>query len=249
MPDNLPWRAINDYLTEIGAEQTKDRFLSTVLSALPRLVPFDVEGGVFQVMGRCLHVVGASEERIRMYTDYYQYRQPFFEETGAPIPPADLLGAQITDWSGRYIHTEMVTDFIVPGGIRKTLTSMLPGNRFLIAVHRSRLALDFTDLDRSIMTVVSPHIRNFSSIWEKLGNQSTPAVEVVVDSFPALSHREAEIAALLCDGLSTGEIATRLFISRRTVEAHLAHIYDKLDVRTRGSPKKLIVSGIGQSQS
>ena len=38
---------------------------------------------------------------------------------------------------------------------------------------------------------------------------------------------------LLADGLTNREIAERLFISQKTVAAHVAHIYDKLDVHSR----------------
>jgi len=45
--------------------------------------------------------------------------------------------------------------------------------------------------------------------------------------------REAQIAALLCRGLTTSEIASKLFISRRTVEWHLENLYLKLGARTK----------------
>jgi DNA-binding NarL/FixJ family response regulator len=48
-----------------------------------------------------------------------------------------------------------------------------------------------------------------------------------------LSHRESEILALLTEGLSNKEIATRLAISFSTVRTHLMHIYEKLHVRCR----------------
>jgi PAS domain S-box-containing protein len=48
-----------------------------------------------------------------------------------------------------------------------------------------------------------------------------------------LTAREAEILGLLSDGLSAPEMATRLSVSVRTVESHLANAYRKLGVRTK----------------
>jgi predicted ATPase/DNA-binding CsgD family transcriptional regulator len=48
-----------------------------------------------------------------------------------------------------------------------------------------------------------------------------------------LTSREREIAALVAGGLSNRQIADRLFISRRTVDAHVNHIYAKLRISSR----------------
>lgn len=49
----------------------------------------------------------------------------------------------------------------------------------------------------------------------------------------SLTARESEVLDLLDQDLSNPQIAERLFISRRTVEAHLRSIYDKLGVKSR----------------
>jgi DNA-binding CsgD family transcriptional regulator len=49
----------------------------------------------------------------------------------------------------------------------------------------------------------------------------------------ALTPRELEIARSVAAGLNNAEAAAAHFISRRTVEAHLARIYHKLGVRSR----------------
>lgn len=49
-----------------------------------------------------------------------------------------------------------------------------------------------------------------------------------------LSPREREILELLIDGLRYKEIGARLSISIDTVRTHIRHIYDKLQVRSRG---------------
>jgi len=48
-----------------------------------------------------------------------------------------------------------------------------------------------------------------------------------------LTRREAEVAALVAQGLTNRDIATRLFISVRTVEVHVDHILTKLGFHTR----------------
>ena len=47
---------------------------------------------------------------------------------------------------------------------------------------------------------------------------------------PDLSAREIEIIQLCANGMSAQQIADRLGLSRRTVEAHKSHIFEKLDI-------------------
>lgn len=48
-----------------------------------------------------------------------------------------------------------------------------------------------------------------------------------------LTPREREIARLVAAGSSNREVAERLFVSPKTVESHLSHVFTKLDVRNR----------------
>ena len=41
------------------------------------------------------------------------------------------------------------------------------------------------------------------------------------------------MAALVAEGLANGEIASRLYVSKRTVETHISRLYLKLQVTTR----------------
>ena len=48
-----------------------------------------------------------------------------------------------------------------------------------------------------------------------------------------ISEREMEILRLAAKGMSNQDIANKLFLSRRTVQAHLASIFRKMDVGSR----------------
>ena len=50
----------------------------------------------------------------------------------------------------------------------------------------------------------------------------------------ALTRREREIAELVADGLGNRDIAERLYLSKRTVDSHVEHIFTKLAFSSRG---------------
>ncbi len=52
-------------------------------------------------------------------------------------------------------------------------------------------------------------------------------------SFQQLNARELEILQLIAHGFTNKEIAERMFLSVKTVEAHRSKIYKKLDLKTR----------------
>ncbi|OBK31671.1 transcriptional regulator [Mycobacterium asiaticum] len=60
------------------------------------------------------------------------------------------------------------------------------------------------------------------------GQRKRPA-----SGWQSLTPAERDVARLVCDGLANKEIAARLFVSPRTVQAHLSHIFTKLGIASR----------------
>ena len=48
-----------------------------------------------------------------------------------------------------------------------------------------------------------------------------------------LTKREVEVLTLVIEGKSSKEVAELLYVSKRTVDFHLANIYEKLQVSNR----------------
>jgi DNA-binding CsgD family transcriptional regulator len=54
-----------------------------------------------------------------------------------------------------------------------------------------------------------------------------------VSGWSSLTPSEQTVAALVAEGLANGEIAARLYVSKRTVETHISRLYVKLQVDSR----------------
>ena len=66
-----------------------------------------------------------------------------------------------------------------------------------------------------------------------LGRKRRGARKRPATGWPALTPSELEVVRLAARGLTNPEIGARLFISRRTVQTHLAHAFRKLGVASR----------------
>src|SRR5437016_4787789 len=57
-----------------------------------------------------------------------------------------------------------------------------------------------------------------------------------------LTPQELQVALTLAEGTTTREAAARLYLSPKTVEYHLRHVYDKLEIRSREELQAALMS-------
>lgn len=81
---------------------------------------------------------------------------------------------------------------------------------------------------------------NGGAIRDNLGETSSAAAATAVvpgkkkgARVVKLTKREIEVLSLVIEGNSSKEVADQLYVSKRTVDFHLANIYHKLDVTNR----------------
>lgn len=83
---------------------------------------------------------------------------------------------------------------------------------------------------------VRPLAAQISDELQRLGETAeerrTPEAQERINQ-GGLTRRQVEIARLIADGLTNKEIASKLFLSPRTVEMHVANMLDRLDCRSR----------------
>jgi DNA-binding CsgD family transcriptional regulator len=60
------------------------------------------------------------------------------------------------------------------------------------------------------------------------GQRKRPA-----SGWSSLTPTELDVVRLVSEGLGNNDIATRLFVSPRTVQSHLTHVYTKLGLTSR----------------
>ena len=102
------------------------------------------------------------------------------------------------------------------------------------AVEAARLALGDRSFDAAYaigLAMTRDEVVDYAREVEVIGPR--PTVAERSRSAGPLSRREMEVASLVAEGATNAQVAGSLFISERTVESHLASIFNKLGVDSR----------------
>ncbi len=137
-----------------------------------------------------------------------------FERLDRLAPAATLLGA-MSGQPGSFHHVPELTDV---------------GDRLAVKLGKSRLDELTSDGAKLDLNAAADYAR------QQIGAARRDPMPGARQPHPGgLSRRELEVLRLVADGRTAPEIATQLFISSRTAEHHIQHIYTKIDVSSRAA--------------
>ena len=121
--------------------------------------------------------------------------------------------------------------------IEAALSRMLAGRALARAGHTDRAVAELgraaSDLDRcGALRYRDDAERELGKLGHRIHRRSRPGN---ADGFGlgSLTQRELQVARLVVERKTNPEIAAELFLSRKTVETHLRHIFRKMEVPSR----------------
>jgi RNA-directed DNA polymerase len=107
---------------------------------------------------------------------------------------------------------------------------------------RNRVGIDIRDVIAALNPVLRGRRRPSLMLAGRLGRRraavqalarGSSAARPASSGWESLTPAEHDVVRLVCEGLGNKEVAARLFVSPRTVQAHLSHIYTRLGISTR----------------
>jgi DNA-binding NarL/FixJ family response regulator len=144
----------------------------------------------------------------------------------------------------------VILDILMPG--MDGIYSMSASGEAVVSLFRSGISgyvlkeEPFSELALALKTVKEGAVFYSETVRAVLQNHMKELelgkgknVDEVQDDLATLSTREKEVFVLLADGLPIKEIATRLYISPKTVETHKYNIMEKLDLHSLAGFTKL----------
>jgi DNA-binding NarL/FixJ family response regulator len=174
-------------------------------------------------------LAGAAVAAERLATIAARHRHGHLRATAALAQAGVALADGRRDDARACLHQALAgfADADLPLELARTqlaLAAAVAGERPEVAVVEARAALAGFERLRAVRDVDAA-----TALLRSLGVRATTSMRAE----GRLTAREAEILDLLGHGLSNPQIADRLFISRKTVEHHVANVLAKLGLRGR----------------
>jgi len=236
--NELPWLKIHKFLLDVGANRNPKELCVRVVEKIHALIPYD-QARVYLVndSGKIYDqvLIGVDPTWSDVYLDYYSQveggRYSILTRRETNRHSFGKFDGGIYDWT-HFDRDQFTMEYIRPQRRRYSAGFGLRDAEGLV---KSVWVLDRTSprgynaQEIDVMAVIQPHLDN---LHRNLFVQS-PAGIRNDEARKALTNREAQIAGLLCKGLTPKRISQALALSLTTVNKHIANIHAKLGVSNR----------------
>lgn len=236
----LPWPQMWDFLSSVSSGTDVQSMFMAALKELARLIPYEQAFACFAEHDHwggtpSVSVIGVNLAPAisKAYLEHYyaidtarheiQLRKPLFHQVCWRDP--------------RFTHDEFASDF-VRRMLRVDFSAGIPlfdGMGSMMMGFTRTCSTRLSSRDERILLHLHPHLASHYRLRRRL---RPPVVSRVLPPEVAahrklLSRREAQIADLIVKRQRPSDIAEMLSISTRTVESHIEHLYQKLEVKNR----------------
>jgi len=252
----LPWDQIHSLLLYGGAAETRDELFDRMLKGVGEIIPWDVGIGVFDRDIRCVACDGWDRRTLEQYNAYYYAKVPFilYDNQGVACRGRDVVqwsrmpDSEFVQDFARPLGLHSGLSPFRPAwplnisvqrsresppftGRDCEILDIINGHfhNYLTQLARCEAASGRDALGRAAVddTAGFPAARNDAETGAEPAEESRVAARNALCACFRLSDREMEVLEGLCDGLSNKALAANLFISERTVKAHLSSIFRK----------------------
>lgn len=233
--DAASWQQLYHVVLACGKANDPKSFAISVLTHIKELCAYD-SALVYFLDGNgkvcSQYLVNMDERWSAMYLEYYanadSQRFSCFRRIQEGPNQTTL---NVRDW-GHEQSTEFVPNLIQPRGLRYSCGfafSDMQGNyRTIISLDR-RQGTNFSPEEIRVLYTVLPPLNNLHKNFFYQGANLLSLRKTTWDG-TSLTAREAQIANMLCQGLSSARISKALHISQSTTYKHIANIYEKMHV-------------------
>lgn len=183
----------------------------------------------FQGLGMTSLLGGKPDQARADFTEALTIRMALGDRRGI----VECIGAIAAVLASHGQHADAATMFAAADTLRLQIGTPLPDPDRVIfepLMAAVRRALPAAELEARSSAGRAMSLADAAAFAQSAAERAASPVPV---SRGSLSDREVEVVRLVASGMTNAEVADQLFLSRRTVDAHLRRIYDKLDLGSR----------------
>lgn len=243
------WKKINNFILACESSHNPKELVASILTNAVDICRFEQAIVFFMDNNKKVthnHLVNFSQNNRDFYLNSYAYAKDnikfsLVQEYRERPNVVDLI---LINWQDEE-DNEFIKDYIRPLGLTYSLCLVFYDS---YGNYRTVMSLDrfvkpcFTPKELLNMYCAFPHLANLHKNYFYKPENGDQAVEVFTKDNSNLTRREAEIANLLCDGMSPSNVSKTLYISIATTYKHISNIYEKLGISSQRELLALMLS-------